>query len=127
MRDRRAGHSFSEWSLRLGDGMTLAEIFKAYDVRGPYPTRSTSGSPRRSGARRGAPAPGAGRWSATTCDAPPHRLRPRWSRGLAAQGVDVTFIGLASSPLVYFPAGVRRLDRRHGVAQPAPRQRDEDL
>ena len=82
--------------------MTLAEIFKAYDVRGPYPDalderiaeaigRAVAVHLRPARAlvghdmRRSSPS-----------------LAAALVEGLAAQGVDVTFIGLASSPLVYF-------------------------
>ena len=82
--------------------MTLGEIFKAYDVRGPYPDaldERIAGAIGRAVAvhlrpvralvghdmRRSSPA-----------------LAAALVEGLAVQGVDVTFIGLASSPLVYF-------------------------
>ncbi len=82
--------------------MTLAEIFKAYDVRGAYPDalderiaeaigRAIAVHLRPAGALVGHDMRGS---------SPP--LAAALVEGLAAQGVDVTFIGLASSPLVYF-------------------------
>ncbi len=82
--------------------MSVRDIFKAYDVRGSYPDQLDEGIARRIGRaaagfigcrnalvghdmRRSSP-PLAG----ALCD------------GLREQGVDVTFIGEASSPLVYF-------------------------
>jgi phosphomannomutase len=82
--------------------MTPPAIFKAYDVRGPYPDaldertaeaigRAVAVHLRPERALVGHDMRGS---------SPP--LASALIEGLTAQGVDVTFIGLASSPLVYF-------------------------
>lgn len=82
--------------------MPLAEIFKAYDVRGPYPDALDETIARAIGQ-------GIAAYLRPESAVVGHDMRhssPALAAalvdGLVTLGVDVEFIGLASSPLVYF-------------------------
>ncbi|MBP7149622.1 MAG: phosphomannomutase/phosphoglucomutase [Acidobacteria bacterium] len=82
--------------------MDLKEIFKAYDVRGAYPQKLNEEIAR--GIGRGAAVFLGARQMLVGHDMRRSGPPLAWALmdGLRAQGVDVTFIGQASSPLVYF-------------------------
>ncbi len=82
--------------------MALAEIFKAYDIRGPYP--DALDEPIAHAVGRAIAAflqPGSAVVGHDMRRSSP-ALAAALVEGLVSAGVDVEFIGLASSPLVYF-------------------------
>ncbi len=88
--------------------MTLARIFKAYDVRGLYPEELDEDIARRIGvafaAFSGAPRVVVGRDCRTS--SPP--LVGAFIEGVTSRGTDVLDIGLATTDMLYFASG--RLD-----------------
>lgn len=78
------------------------KIFKAYDVRGIYPTELDEDTAYRSG--RGAAAYFQAKTIAIGRDARSHSptLFEAFARGITDQGCDVIDLGLLSTPMVYF-------------------------
>ena len=90
------------------DPANLSTVFKAYDVRGRSPTRSTRSSPAPSGNAFVA----GDRSRRTGRVVVGHDMRPSspgmaraFAEGAAAAGADVTMIGLASTDQLYFASG----------------------
>jgi phosphomannomutase len=86
----------------------LSRTFKAYDVRGIYPTELDEGDARRIGGAftrfAGAPAVALGR----DCRLSSPSLADAFAEGVTAEGADVVDIGLATTDMLYFASG--RLD-----------------
>ena len=87
------------------------DIFKAYDVRGTYPTRSTKTAARAIGARvrRLSRRPSASR-SAATCGCRRRRWPQAFIDGATAQGADVVDYGMIATDMLYFAVARDGLD-----------------
>ncbi|MQA03666.1 MAG: phosphomannomutase/phosphoglucomutase [Streptosporangiales bacterium] len=86
----------------------LAEIFKAYDVRGVVPDQWDATAARRIGAAFATVVEAAGVVVGHDMRPSSPELAAAFAEGAAAAGADVTSIGLASTDMLYFASG--RLD-----------------
>ena len=128
---RRSRSSPAERARRRSIGHVLdPAVFKAYDVRGLYPSRARRGGRVRDRARvRRAVRAAADRGRARHAALVAVDGRARVIEGAADAGADVVDLGMVGTEMVYFAVGELGLDggdHGHRLAQPEGVHRDED-
>ncbi|HYH28324.1 MAG TPA: phosphomannomutase/phosphoglucomutase, partial [Actinomycetota bacterium] len=85
--------------------MTLAPIFKAYDVRGVYPDELNESVARRVGAAFAEFSGAASILVGRDCRTSSPSLAEAFAEGATTRGANVVDIGLATTDMLYFASG----------------------